>query len=137
MTPSIRRRVELELPADELWALIGTAEGWREWLVDDADLEVAGGRSGRVTLDGAIHSVSIREVVEGERIVFEWTSGPDDETSTVTIDLDHGAERTTLEITETRARVADADADVQPSMAWDVRIALLWIRATLGVPAFA
>ena len=46
--------------ADELWRLIATPAGWREWLVDDARLvEVL------VVERGIVRQVRVDEVVDG------------------------------------------------------------------------
>jgi hypothetical protein len=40
---AIERLIDLDLPADELWALIATGEGWQRWMVDHAGLPVGSG----------------------------------------------------------------------------------------------
>ena len=44
--PTIERSTDLDMDVDELWQLISTAEGWREWLVDEADIDVSAGSEG-------------------------------------------------------------------------------------------
>src|SRR6478736_2997824 len=61
----IDRTVELDIDRDELWRLIASPSGWREWLVDDVlgDLVVE---------RGIVRQVRVDEVVEGESIAFTW-----------------------------------------------------------------
>lgn len=71
--PAIRRTIDVDAPLDEVWRLIGTAEGWSRWLVDDADLldpDLTGG--GIVTDDGERRWVAVEEIVAGERLSFRW-----------------------------------------------------------------
>src|SRR6476619_4424034 len=53
----IERITDLDLSADELWSLISTAEGWRSWLVDEAQLDVEPHAQGTATEDGVVRDV--------------------------------------------------------------------------------
>ncbi len=68
----VRRELDLDVGADELWNLISTAEGWRQWLVDDIDVAVTPGQRGTATDDGRSRQVAIDTVTPGERITFTW-----------------------------------------------------------------
>ena len=39
--PVIERTTDLDMDVDRLWSLISTPDGWKSWLVDDADLVIA------------------------------------------------------------------------------------------------
>lgn len=101
--PSIERTIlldDLAMSADEVWRLIGTAEGWREWLVDDTDIDVHEGAAGEVVDDGVRRAVRIGHVRSGEHLTFVWSSDEGD-LSQVTLRLDETADgRRVLRITE-------------------------------------
>ena len=115
--PSIERTIlldDLAMSSDEVWRLIGTAEGWREWLVDRADYIVVestyGDRDhetqdieaaiGEVVDDGVRRAVRIGHVRSGEHLTFVWSSDEGD-LSEVTLRLDETADgRRVLRITE-------------------------------------
>jgi hypothetical protein len=105
----IDRTVELGIGRDELWRLISTPQGWREWLVYDI--------VGDVVVDrGVIRQVRIDEVVDGSSIAFTWWEDGDPlSVSHVRLTLDDGQ----LHIAEELAR---SGADV----AWEVRVCSLW-----------
>ena len=133
--PSIERTVPigdggLDLPLDEVWRLIGTAEGWSEWLVDEADVDVHAGGEGEVTDDGERRVVRVESVRHGAGITFVWSSG--DDASRVTLEIDETeAHRRVLRITEEPlAACADCPmrADARVSR-WDLRECLLCLTA--------
>lgn len=134
-TPTtVTRDIELDVPADEAWGLIGDAEGWSEWMVDEADVVVEPGQHGTVTDDGADKRVRIREVVEGERVSFDWwTPGVNSAGSTVVLELVPAGSRTVLRIVESfPAAVHDS---ARASLIWDVRATCAWARCTALVAA--
>src|SRR4051812_14777217 len=105
----IDRTVELDIDHDELWRLIATPSGWREWLVDDVlgDLVVE---------RGIVRQVHGDEVIEGESIAFTWWEDGDPlSVSHVRLAIDDGR----LRITEQHARAED-------QVAWGVRVCSLW-----------
>ncbi len=141
--PSIERTIhigdldgEVDLPLDELWRLIGTAEGWSEWLVDEAELEVVQGGVGDVVDDGVRRTVRIETAQAGVGVTFVWSSG--DDTSRVTLHIDEtGDGRRVLRITE-EPLVACADCPLRAeahATRWDLRACLLCLasRATSRV----
>ncbi|MCY7299806.1 MAG: SRPBCC domain-containing protein [Ilumatobacteraceae bacterium] len=61
----------------EVWQLVASAEGWQQWLVDAAEVEVAEGEvaegaAGEVTDDGVTREVRVTEVDEQRRVMFQW-----------------------------------------------------------------
>lgn len=132
--PSIERTVpldgELDLPADELWRLIATAEGWSEWLVDEADVEVREGGEGEVTDDGERRTVRIEHVRPGVGITFVWSSG--DDVSRVELRIDETDQgRRVLRITEVPiASCAECPVrDQARASRWELRACLLCLAA--------
>jgi uncharacterized protein YndB with AHSA1/START domain len=122
---------DLELPADEAWRLIGTADGWREWLVDEADVDVREGAEGEVVDDDVRRAVRIETVQQGTRITFVW-SADDGDVARVTLHLDQTDDgRRVLRITE-QPLAACADCPLQAhsrASRWDLRACLLCLSA--------
>jgi uncharacterized protein YndB with AHSA1/START domain len=114
---SVERMVELGLDRDELWALIATPEGWRDWLVDDARLVDGAG----VVVDGGVtRHVRVDEVREGSTIGFTWWEDGDPASiSHVRLTIDEGR----LQIIEQLLAPAQAAA---AKLAWEVRVCSLW-----------
>ena len=115
---TVDRTVELEVDRDRLWALIATPEGWRDWLVDEAQL-VDG--AGIVVDRGVTRSVRVDEVVDGESVRFTWWDDDDPATvSHVHLTIDEGR----LHIAETL--LAPAPQTAEARLAWEVRVCSLW-----------
>lgn len=133
--PSIDRTIpldgELDLTPDEAWRLIGTAAGWREWLVDEADVDLREGGEGEIVDDEVRRAVRIETVQEGARITFVWSADEGDATR-VTLRLDETVDgRRVLRITEEPIEAcADCPlrADVRATR-WDLRACLLCLSA--------
>jgi uncharacterized protein YndB with AHSA1/START domain len=121
----IGRVVELDVDRCELWRLIATDDGWRDWLVDDARL-VDG--AGIVVDGGVVRHVRMDEVDAGRSVSFTWWE--DDDPSTVshvrlTIDDPDGDDgRSRLQITE--RRLSGAPLTAEAKVAWEVRVCSLW-----------
>lgn len=117
----IERTVDLDtdvnVDRDELWALIATPEGWRDWLVDEAQLVDGAG----VVVDGGVtRQVRVGEVVDGESVSFTWWEDDDpDSVSHVRLTID-GDRLHIAEQLATAARTAEA------RIAWEVRVCSLW-----------
>jgi uncharacterized protein YndB with AHSA1/START domain len=80
----VTRAVDVDLPREELWHLVGDGGGWADWMVDDADIDVQPGAEGTVIDGDRTRDVRVTEVVEHERVSFEWwPSGDQDATSSV------------------------------------------------------
>jgi uncharacterized protein YndB with AHSA1/START domain len=122
---------DLDLPADEAWRLIGTAEGWREWLVDEAEVDVREGGGGEVVDDGVRRAVRIETVQQGARITFVW-SADDGDVARVTLQLElTDGGRRVLRITE-QPLAACAECPLRLAardVRWDLRECLLCLSA--------
>jgi uncharacterized protein YndB with AHSA1/START domain len=132
----IEREIELDLPVDELWELIGSAEGWRQWLVDEAALTLLSGETGEVCDDGVRRAVRVAHVDEGRSITFHWSEvdRPDD-LSVVTLRIVEDVRGPRLHISEQwLAPVACADCPLRSGARWDLRACLLCIRASTACP---
>ncbi len=103
-TPVVQRDIDVDLPADDVWPLVGDGAGWTEWLVDEADVVVEPGQEGSVVDDGRRRAVRIDAVEPGESVTWSWW--PVDqpaEASTVRLLVVPAGVRTVVRITETRA----------------------------------
>ena len=139
-TTEIRREVEIDLPTDELWALVSTPDGWQDWLVDEVTIDEATGR-GTVVDDGRTREVVIDTVVEGNYLAFTWWE-TDDETgaSQVRIALDqrpNGRHRLTISERPIGLVTTVMSASVSAAaIRWEVRAVSLWansVRCTTPV----
>jgi uncharacterized protein YndB with AHSA1/START domain len=131
----VSREIDVELPADELWSLIADRDGWERWLVDDADVAVEPGATGVVHDDGEERVVRVEEVVDGERVRFEWwpVERPGDASAVELVVLPSPA-GVVLHVTEVfpPARTGLAMA---AATAWEVRAVAAWLSAGSLVPA--
>jgi uncharacterized protein YndB with AHSA1/START domain len=128
--PTIRRTIDIEGTAEELWELISTPEGWRAWLVDEAQLRIAPGSSGTVMDDGAERHVRIGTVTSGQRVTFDWWLADAERPSAVQLDvirLDDQHSR--LVITERLNASASASTAASTAMRWELRLLLLCAAA--------
>ena len=121
----VERSIDLDRPTAEVWALLATADGWCEWMVDSAAIEVASGAVGSVVDDEVHRRVCIRHVDEGQGLTFAWWEHDDPASaSEVTITLhelgDGGSRVHVIE----RAVLGAAVRTAQPSV-WEVRACLL------------
>ena len=131
----VSRDIDVDLSADELWSLIADRDGWARWLVDDADVAVVSGATGVVHDDGEARIVRIDEVIDGERVRFQWwpANRPGDASAVelVVLPAPTGA---VLHVTEVfppqRTVLAMAAAS-----AWEVRARAAWVSARNRVPA--
>jgi uncharacterized protein YndB with AHSA1/START domain len=110
---AVERTVDLDVDRQELWALIATPEGWREWMVDDV--------VGDVVVDrGVVRRVRVDETHEGESIAFTWWEDGDPlSVSHVRLTIDDGR----LQITE---QLLGAPRSAEARLAWEVRVCSLW-----------
>ena len=113
----VERTVDVDLDRDELWALIATADGWRDWLVDEAQLVDGAG----VVVDGGVtRHVRVGEVVDGQSVSFTWwEDGDPDSLSHVRLTIDGDR----LHIAE---QLATAPRTQAAAVAWEVRVCSLW-----------
>jgi uncharacterized protein YndB with AHSA1/START domain len=129
---TIERTTDLDLSAADLWSLISTAEGWRSWLVDDAQLAVERDATGTATEDGVVREVRIDTVVEGRGINFSWWDRDDPSSSSYVqlhiVELPDG--RTQLHIAEQFIDGSPSAAmSAEATLSWDVRMVSLWLLA--------
>ena len=139
----IERSTDLDLDVDELWTLVSTAEGWRSWLVDEADITIEPDASGTATTDELERTVHIDSVVDGRSIGFSWWEGGDRSSASYVqldvIELPHG--RSQLHVGErllappTASIQASSHSSMSCSMAarWDIAVMGLWL---LTLPSF-
>jgi uncharacterized protein YndB with AHSA1/START domain len=115
---SVERTVELDVDREQLWALIATPEGWRDWLVDEARL-IDG--AGIVVERGISRQVRVDELVAGHTVGFTWWDADDPTTmSRVRLTIDDGR----LHIAETLLTPTVPTAEAR--IAWEVRVCSLW-----------
>jgi len=129
---TIERLIDLDLPADELWALIATGEGWQRWMVDRAGLPVAPGSSGTVVDDGVERAVLVHEVIDRRSVTFHWGEvGRIDDLSRVTLEIVETSEgRRALKVTEQwLAPSACADCPLRAADRWDLRACVLCLTS--------
>ena len=130
----VQREVDLDVDLAEAWRLIATAEGWQEWMVDSADVEVAPGAAGAVVDDGILWRVLVDEV--GERSVrFVW-SDEDGATSRVELAVEATEDgRARIRITEELPAAACAECPLRAADRWDLRACLLCLRQQVACRA--
>jgi uncharacterized protein YndB with AHSA1/START domain len=121
---TVTRRIELDVPVDELWHLIGTAAGWATWMVDDAAIVIEPDRTGVVRDAGEARHVAVTDVRDGESVRFVWwPAGRDGLASSVTLTIDEGA----LTVVEVFPPATPVDR-FAARLAWDVRAVSAWAR---------
>ena len=115
----------------DLWSLVSDGDGWAEWMVDGADIEVDPGASGTVVDDGVAREVRIDRVEPSRSVAFTWwPRARPDQTSTVELVVVPARTGSRLHVTETyRAVGAVATAS---AFRWDVRAMLLVARASFA-----
>lgn len=123
----VTRDIELDLTHEELWELIAGGDGWRDWMVDEADVEVAPGGTGEVAEDGARRRVEVTAVRPGESVHFVWwPAGVEEQASSVSLTIDtDAAGAAVLRVVEVFPPAMPVDP-VSASIAWDVRAASMW-----------
>lgn len=124
----VTRSVEVEMSPEELWSLLGDGARWADWLVDESDIDVTPDGEGAVRDAGVDRGVRIDEVIDGERVRFDWwpTDRPDSG-STVELVVAPRQGGAVLHIVETfppQRHVAIVMGAVSAS--WDVRAMCLW-----------
>jgi uncharacterized protein YndB with AHSA1/START domain len=130
--PTIERTTDLDMNVDELWTLISTADGWRSWLVDEADVDIAPDTVGSAVEDGLLRQVRIDSVTEGRGIAFSWWNLDDPSSASYVqldiVELPDGHSR--LHISEQFTGATSTTAmSCSTSLSWDVRMVSLWLLA--------
>ena len=128
----VEREIILEDDTAEVWSLVGSSDGWQQWLVDSAALEVAEGAVGEVTDDGVTREVRVTEVDEQRSVRFQWWEREDPSSaSEVTIEVQPllgGGSRVLIV-----ERSLSAPTMRATSTRWEVRALLLALtRCTLA-----
>lgn len=120
----VEREILLEGDGAEVWPLLASADGWQQWLVDVAAVEVAEGSVGEITDDGVTRLVRVTEVDEHHRLAFQWWERDDpSEVSKVSIEVLPMPGGTSLvRVTE---RVVGLSMKAGCSTTWEVRALLL------------
>lgn len=137
---TISRMVDVDLDPAALWALIGTTEGWAQWLIDTADNRpvVAGAAIGVTDHDGVSRAVTVTAVQPGQSISFRWRTADEPTPSEVTLAIDESVDgdRTRILITETRpAGASSARLSAASSFGWSLPIVLLGFVGLLAAVA--
>ena len=129
---TIERLIDLDLPADELWALIATPEGWQRWMVAHAGVELLPGSVGTVVDDGVARAVRIHDLVGRRSVTFHWSEvGRPDDLSRVTLEIvETSSGRRAIKVTEQwLAPSACADCPLRAADRWDLRACVLCLAA--------
>ena len=130
----ITRSIELDLGPADVWELIGDGDGWADWMVDTAIIDVAPGSTGAVIDDDEQRDVRIDHVDEGERVMFEWwPSGRRDHASSVVLHIVPTRRGTMLKVVETFPAVSLSASVVSSS--WHRRLTHLDARRRMLVAA--
>jgi uncharacterized protein YndB with AHSA1/START domain len=106
MTDLIQREVTLPAPPDAVWQALTDPEWLREWLADEAALELRPGGDARFRIGDATRSGWVEEATpptDGAtgRLAFWWEL-PGEPASRVTLELTSIDEGTRLRVVETR-----------------------------------
>lgn len=124
----LRRDIELDVGAEDLWPLVGVGAAWADWLVESADIAVEPAATGRVVDDdGTRRSVRIDQVVETERVTFDWW--PDDQPermSSVELVIAPRIGGSVLQVTETFHQELPVASASQLAGEWEARAIVLW-----------
>jgi uncharacterized protein YndB with AHSA1/START domain len=121
---TITRHVHLATSVDEAWQLISTADGWRNWLVDEIDGRVAAGGTARVVDGDVVRRLAVHRADAGI-VSFSWWEDGDAHTMSrvemSVVAIDDGCE---IRIVE--HGVADVAGAEARAAAWEVRVLSLW-----------
>jgi uncharacterized protein YndB with AHSA1/START domain len=110
MAEVIERELELPAPPETIWAAITDPVWLREWLADEAELELWPGGEARFTTGGQVRNGWVEEVSPPApgagsgargRLAFWWET-PEDGPSRVALEVIGTATGTRLRVSETR-----------------------------------
>jgi uncharacterized protein YndB with AHSA1/START domain len=128
--PTIERSTDLDMDVEELWQLISTAEGWRQWLVDEAEIDVSKGSEGSTSDDGVRRGVRIDRVHDRHRVDFVWWDRDEPSSRSYVqleiVELSTGGSR--LNVSE-RLSVSSATVSSSVDAWWQIRFVSLWLLA--------
>jgi uncharacterized protein YndB with AHSA1/START domain len=117
----ITRTVDTDLDAEQLWSLVADDDGWAGWMVDEADVDVSPGATGRVVDDGVERVVHIERIGDHDVTFTWWPPDRPELASAVELVVLPAQGGSRLQVTETALRARAAG----PAAAWDVRLMLL------------
>src|SRR3981081_4558495 len=105
-TDTVRRRVCLPAPPDEVWEAITLPEALRDWFGAEVEWDVRPGGPGQFREeDGTVRQARVGQVDPGHHLAFTWwPEGREGEASRVDYDLEEVEWGTRLVVTETQAR---------------------------------
>jgi uncharacterized protein YndB with AHSA1/START domain len=130
-SPTVVRTTDLDMAVDELWQLISTADGWRGWLVDDAEIDVSPGSSGSASDAGVRREVRIDHVNERRNVDFVWWQRDEPSSKSYVqleiVELPTGGSR--LNVTEQLVGAKAATMSSSVEAWWQVRFVSLWLLA--------
>ena len=125
----IRRNVDLDVSAEQLWQLVSDPERLAEWLGEAVDIDLQPGGTGTITDDGVLKFVHVDRVDVGTQLSFSWWE-PDQPQHTAQVVFDiaplaGGGSR--LRITETMSLGTTASITTTARQArWEARVCALW-----------
>ena len=133
---TITRQIDLDTPADELWALVSDPDQMATWLGDAVDVDVRPGGAGTVVDDGIVKHVVVEEVRESRELTFTWWEHDDRSTASrvvFTVDTHESGSRLTIsETLHAQAPRFSARASTA-TMRWEVRALALWACTVAAV----
>ena len=136
--PEVTRTIETDLPADELWGLVGAGAAWADCMVARSTVTIEPGGEGTVDDDGIERTVRIDEVTDG-RVTFTWWPSDDaHRSSTVELVVVPARGGSTLHVTErftARASMSmsmSSSTSMSAGIRWDVRGVVL---SLIAIPA--
>jgi uncharacterized protein YndB with AHSA1/START domain len=125
----IRRSVEFDLDADQLWSLLADPDELATWLGDRVDIDLVPGGAGRVVDDDVERDLLVEQVVDGERIAWRWWRRDDPgSASHVELVIAPRPGGTRLDIVETLI-APPVSALALDGVRWDLRATLMAIGA--------
>jgi len=101
---TVEREIDVPATPDETWQALTDPERLREWLAEDAELDLRPGGGLSVRTPDGERDGFFEEIAEPERLVF-WWSKPGDELARVQIELDEVEEGTRVRVVESRPLV--------------------------------
>ncbi len=130
---SVQREVSLDLDPEEVWELVGDADGLGTWLADEVDLDVVPDAEGTAREGDVVREVRVERVEPGRELAFRWwPRGDEGLGSSVVITVAPSDGGTLLRVVETRMSAATPRALAGTgrvsglSVQWEVRALLLW-----------
>jgi uncharacterized protein YndB with AHSA1/START domain len=101
---SVEREIEVPATPEETWQALTDPERLRDWLAEDAELDLRPGGGLAVRTPDGERDGFFEEVAEPERLVF-WWGEPGDELARVEIELDEVDDGTRVRVVESRPLV--------------------------------